>query len=233
LKIEINNKKYRFPESLEDISLKQFLGVQEILLEEEGGTLHKYIKIISYLSQIPEPVLKDTGPQVIEPLLKSIDKLIESNIPESSITELKIDGETYFVNQDFSNSKFGEYIDYDNFLKAYGPLNAIPYILTILLKKEGDSYGSYNPLDRVNIMETLPAQTALGIANFFLQRKMSLNLNTAYCLMIRDQFQKKKEELENSTKVSDGTALLSPFPGKILQRYLQYLQQIFPKFSNF
>ncbi|WP_277486739.1 hypothetical protein [Catalinimonas alkaloidigena] len=228
-KIEINNKKYSLPTSLEEITIQQFLIVQEIISSDESN-LNKYLQIISYLSSIPENILRDTGTELVNPLLESLDYLFSVDIDSfDSITEFEYLSETYYVNQDFSSSCFGEYIDYDNFLKEHGQLNSIPYLLAVLCKREGESYGDYDAMQRAEHFKNIPCITALSIASFFLSRNNDLILNTLYSSMLQVQVQDKIEDTRNSLHQWVGTGQWFRLQKKMLRRYLVYLERAFQK----
>lgn len=232
-KIEINNKTYSLPDKLSEISLQEFLIIQEILQGENTGNLQKYIQIISYLSNIPESILRELKPDLISKFFTIIDSLANTEIENvDPVSSVKINEEVYYVNQNFSDSTFGEYIDYDNFLKQYGLLNSIPYLLTIILKRSGEKYSEYDPLTRVDLMKDLSADKALSIASFFLSKKEGLRNNTIYSLMLQETFQLKKEELMTSINKRVGTGLFSVLQKKISLRYIKLLHSLFPKYSH-
>jgi hypothetical protein len=128
-----NNDNYFIPETWEEVKYSQYIKVVETQQNEALGATERAARIVAILTQIPLETVNEAGFDLVIKLMERLQ--FAQTAPEvAPITHVTINGTTYHAQE---LVKFGELVAFDKVETAFqdAPMQKIPYILAILLRK--------------------------------------------------------------------------------------------------
>jgi hypothetical protein len=136
-RIKIGNKKYNFPQSWRDITLKQF---NELKTNEESFTRMDENSlancVLSVLTEIPVDVILTLTTEQKESLLKELLVVITLKMKDVTNDFVKIEDKYFYMEKDDSKISIGQYIDYTIAVKGQTDLIKTSHITASILFKE-------------------------------------------------------------------------------------------------
>jgi len=136
IKVAGEDKPMSVPNSWSDISLKKYLGMLDI--KDDDNEEFKSLILISYFTDIPLVTLKRMPLGELQ-AISSCMQFLQTPIPEKTIENFTIDGNTFHVMQSFLLGQAQDYIAVEAILSDYehDSLKALPKLLAVVCKKEG------------------------------------------------------------------------------------------------
>ena len=208
-KFEINGKEYQFPESWQDITMKQYChlfydlhtapseGSEE---EKMAHTIDTEAVIISRLLGEKDDFVANLPIEVFLALQKQIGFIYTiSDFTGSKVFYLNIDGKKYWMPEP-QEMTLRQYIDADMIMKEEGENQFIELLACLLLPYGKDGKFEYNGnykeliprIERMRAIDALPF-----IYTFFKKKQLSNNVTEAF-----SKVEEAADQLANSTQGS-------------------------------
>lgn len=136
IELDEGNKVYEFPTSWSEITVDQFKNLYSINKDIHSGMFYTF-EVIHQLSGIEREIIEqidfDSFSQLIEQM-----KFIYEPIEEKKSQSIVIDGEEYFLYNDFNKYTAGEIISLETILSSanHEIYKIIPELLCIFLRKK-------------------------------------------------------------------------------------------------
>ena len=229
--ITLNNKKYNMPESWDDITVKDQIRIANIAQEYTGLTAQ--LQLIAGYANIPVDEIKHTHISKLPTLVKHLE-FIQEPLKDEPIEEFEFKGEKYHVMQTLIDGEFQDFISLESAIKnnEEKSYEAVPMMIAILAKKQGESLDDYDIDERAKLFLDLPIKIANSISSFFLSFAMLSQSNTPTSLVevekkMNEEVLKRFEELKNTTIPLDGLGWFGRLRVKMLRRYTKSLEKNF------
>lgn len=181
-KFQLNKETYHIPEKWEEVTLKMRIKAEEDSLELVDNEALQRVAFISGYANIPLEVLRHTPMPKINKLFEYL-KFTNDELPTKPIVEFTYKGEKYNVMDSIMNAEFQDWVScqtaVDNNKET--PHNALPLVLAILCKKEGETLDNYDVEERAKHFMELPMTVVEPLRVFFYQiRNQSGLLSPSY-----------------------------------------------------
>lgn len=111
INLNIQDKQYLFPQTWEEVKLKQYMNIQPILRKEKDESM-KIVEIIAALSDIPYETILDLEISSLGKVFNLVDKLLQSEVKNAPET-FKIGNKEYIFALKDRKLTMREYIDLD------------------------------------------------------------------------------------------------------------------------
>lgn len=175
-----------------DISIGQYLEIQEILEVEDVPELDKITSLIAVCKNVDEDTVLDYDIQTFNKCVNEISFLF-SPYPKEVMKEYYVlNGREYEVSVNLQKLTAGQYIDYQTFIKE--PIKNLVELLSVFVIPKGKKYGDYD-MEAVHkdIREYMSIVDGLAISGFFLLVSQSLIQSTLTYLKKKLKKMRKKE----------------------------------------
>lgn len=145
----IIEKTIEYPTSYDDLTYKQYVTINKILLEDIDNKL-KDKKILSYLLNISIEEIGHLYQDTYNQLIEYLNFLTEEIPVTEPIRYLKLNGQNYFMRDEHSLT-VNEQEFIDNMQNEHGMFEAMPYIIGLMftLKGEEDKLITQEQLDKM------------------------------------------------------------------------------------
>jgi len=226
--IEFKDKKYQVPESWDEVTLKQQIEVSKIAKNQKHI---QQIALVAGYTGIDIDVLKKTNIKELQPLFKKIE-FVSSKIPDEPIERFTHNGVEYSVTPTLLRSEFQDFISLENIVKDFDEreYEALPIMIAILAKKDGESLDDFDIMERSKAFEDLSISTANRLKVFFyLLVNQSLSSSEGYS-SLNQVLQKRIKEVKGSLKKQDGKGLPTRLLRGISRKYIQYIEKAWNKY---
>lgn len=217
--ILIDKQEFNIPQGWSEITLQQYLDIMSI---PSGFTpSNKLIKIFEYTCGIPVEVSK----KLEFSQLGKINELLDwMNKPYTgvAIEEFMHNGIEYKA-EPVGDSVFGAYIDYETFIDRYGVIGALPYLIAVMARKEGEKYNDYDTYKRAEEFKGLPLTVALDLSTFFLTNIEIIKIHTQTISRLKQEVQNQRDYTNNYLNSLDGkVSFLKRLQIKMLRKLMKY-----------
>jgi hypothetical protein len=184
LKLEIDDevKEFNLPQSWDEVTIGDF--VKLFSFEREGlNSVELSVKIINVLTDIDENLIMMMDVKDFEKLAE-VFAFTSKELKPTNVESVELEGETYYLKNDFSKLTMGEVISIETILQsADGNLfKVMDKLLCIFLrkKKENGKLEAFKGefMDRVNLFRNAPISKVYNIFSFFLTGGTTLEDNT-------------------------------------------------------
>lgn len=190
---------WKTPRSWNEITLKQYQGIEKLYEDKEKKfdvreCLHIFCgKSIDEVNALPL--------EFVEKLLASLTFLNEKPEERPTTNKIKVDGVEYIIN--FQNKlKVGEYIAADAVMKSDSHNYA--GILAVLARKDGEVYDSKFENEvlegRIKMFEGVPVVDVLPLVGFFLNLYLTSQIPSQLSSSIREGIDLTRSNIEISHK---------------------------------
>jgi len=174
--IDDDTQSFNVPENWDEVTVEQFMELVELQnnAKEEKNPLNTVIKMTHIMTGIPMDIIEmvpvDQFHLIQDTLLYTKE---EVNIEKSDYVE--IDGDTYWVKNDFNKLTMGETITIETLIKDTpneNVMNVFDKLLTVFLRKKTkkgnlESFKSSFLEERVEVFRRLPISQVYAIMVFF------------------------------------------------------------------
>ena len=186
IKLEINDKKYRIPESFDELTLEEYCRIfwkmDSVMSDDEVEQFKKGVEaestIISRLMGEDDDFCLGLPINVYSQIVQRLRYLYDVDfLRKSSKARIVIDGKRYSV-PPFNEMPLRQYIDADVILKdKENPMQYIELLAVLLTAKDKDGKwipynGEYQ--DMMGKLRKMPCSEALGIVYHFFKKGHSL-----------------------------------------------------------
>lgn len=184
LKLEIDDevKEFTLAENWDEVTIGDF--VKLFSFEREGlNSVELSVKIINVLTDIDENLIMMMDVKDFETLTE-VFSFTSKELTPINVESVELEGETYYLKNDFSKLTMGEVISIETILQsADGNLfKVMDKLLCIFLRKKKNNgkleafKGEF--MDRVNLFKKAPISKVYNIFSFFLTGGTTLEDNT-------------------------------------------------------
>lgn len=183
LKLEIDDevREFNLPENWDEVTIGDF--VKLFSFEREGlNSVELSVKIINVLTDIDENLIMMMDVKDFEKLAE-VFAFTSKELKPINVESIELEGETYYLKNDFSKLTMGEVISIETILQsADGNLfKVMDKLLCIFLrkKKENGNLEAFKGefMNRVNLFRKAPISKVYNIFSFFLTGGISLEDN--------------------------------------------------------
>ncbi len=224
-KIQLNSVSYQVPTSWDDVTVGDQIRISKIAQENTGLT--SQLQLIAGYANIPVSVIKKTHISKLPTLVKHLE-FIQEPLEDEPIENFKFKGDTYYLMPTLIEGEFQDFISLESAIKNNEESNykALPMMIAILAKKEGENLDSYDLEERAEMFKDLPIQTANRISSFFLSFAMLSSANTQTSLELVEKEREKEmikrfEELKSTTTKLDGLGWFGRLRMRMLHKYVK------------
>lgn len=234
--ITLNNKTYKCPSSWEDVTLGHQIKISQIRKQYSGLTTQ--LQLIAGYANIPVEEIRHANIKDLPELISNLS-FITQPINQDPITYFTHRGHEYYVMETLENGEFQDFISLESVLSNYkdNTVEGLPLMIAILCKRKDETLDSYDVEERAKEFYDLPFDTANRVSVFFSQIAKISHLNSPIFLENLQKTIDKEainylEELERTTKKSDGSGLLGRLRKWTLRKYIQYLKKNYVSYLN-
>tara|TARA_B100001059_G_scaffold215403_1_gene232891 strand:- start:3840 stop:4520 length:681 start_codon:yes stop_codon:yes gene_type:complete len=170
------------PDSLSDITLKQYADFDKVNIEENQNSIFLMQKVVEIFCKVNLDLTLQIKFQDLQDITKHIFGLLEKET--EFVNVFKIDNIEYGFIPKLDDITLGEYIDLDNYLGSWSTMHkAMSVLYRPVEYKKGERYiiEEYKGTDNSDIMHNAPLNIPLGAMIFFWNLKTELlNLTLNY-----------------------------------------------------
>jgi hypothetical protein len=234
--ITFNEKQYSIPENWNEVTLRMVIKTSEL---DEFIADAPIISIIGGYTGIEITELKTSKVQDVQEIMTLLDFIYTPYEPQPA-TAFEFKGEKYMVMESLEKAEFQDWVSSQTVIYQYRdkPVQALPKLIAILCKKDGESLSDFDIEERSQMFLELPITTARDLECFFLHCLRAYNAVTLLYSTIPEQeaiVLNKFLELGNTMKqrqVELGWYSPTRFVIGIYRRYLLYLKRQLEKSFN-
>lgn len=224
-KFNLNKVTYSVPESWDEVTLENQIKVSNDaeLINDEAL---KKIALISGYANIPMEVLKHTQLTKIPNLFKHLT-FLNDPIPIEPIAEFEYKGDKYQVAETLLKNEFQDWISIETAFENNKEKmwNALPYVVAVLAKKEGETLDDFDIEERAKHFRQLPVSIANRLAVFFYQIESTSKINSLLSLNPNPIVLKRVEEVQTILRSQVGGAWHIRLLRSILLKLTKYLKR--------
>ena len=234
--IKFNGKDYDIPTEWKDVTVEMLIKSSELseLLNDAP-----VVAIISAYTGIPVSDLKKNKATEVTTILEDM-YFISTDYKPVPKTSFVLDGITYKCEDDIVNQKFEDWVSVQTALYNFGAdrARALPRILAIMCKKDGETLDDFNLDERTKLFMKLPMTDAKDVEAFFLhllQAYKSVSLLSSTQDVQKEIVLHKVQELSDTLKTRKGqTGIFSGgrFLIGIYQLQLLWVKKQLEKYFN-
>lgn len=215
VKIKVNDVEYSVPSSWDEVTIAQQIEISEVKdRDEDFRNLH----LISTYTGVPLDLVKRMNINQFKSVIKLLEFLSQP-IQNKVINSFTFNGKTYQIADSLLRGETQDFLSIEGVLKKFkdNQVKALPYIIAIVAKQEGETLDSFDVHKRAEEFKSLPYTIANNIWFFFVQTEKVLSISTKQYLAIQDKvLEASLSYSESIVKQSDGRGLYR----KLLKIYL-------------
>jgi hypothetical protein len=172
LEIDGENKTYDIPTQWDDVTVDKFIEIVKLDEKKDINDLEKVMELMNILTTIPKD---DVELLPVESFMEIQNNFsfVKTDVDKKMKDSIVIDGEEYFVKNDFNDLTMGESITIETLLKeADNPMYILDKMLCLFLrkKKENGKLESFKTTfltDRIDIFRKAPITEVYNNLIFF------------------------------------------------------------------
>ena len=172
LEIDGENKTYDIPTQWDDVTVDKFIEIVKLDEKKHINDLEKVMELMNILTTIPKD---DVELLPVESFMEIQNNFsfVKTDVDKKMKDSIVIDGEEYFVKNDFNDLTMGESITIETLLKeADNPMYILDKMLCLFLrkKKENGKLESFKTTfltDRIDIFRNAPITEVYNNLIFF------------------------------------------------------------------
>lgn len=170
--VKINGKSTYVPESWADVTLYRYIVAAKALRDNAKHHNKAIGASIAALLNINEPMLFSCDVELLDELAQILHFFFTTKPEPKPVADFVIKDITFKVPTEIENQSFGEFVDMDTLVTDHADdyLQAVPGILAIYCRPEGEAYDPDLTPARTAMMQTLNIELAEGMAGFFLTK---------------------------------------------------------------
>lgn len=224
---EVELKPINIPTSWDEVKLGTYQKLQEYYKSLKDDEPIDTIKFIALLSNYTEDEVLLLPVAFVNNIVLKLDFL--KKIPNPNVSnKITISGETYYL-LNMDEMKFGEFTDVNMSIKN-NP-NDYASILAILCRKPNEIYDqefiNKRFEERKTMFENISVNQALSVLGFFLKYYEQYKIPSVDCInQVKQEVESYANNIENSLKNGDYSALSTFFAKRKLKKYKKLLKQI-------
>lgn len=188
LYIKNENKTIKMINDWSEVSISQFIEIQQILLADISDP-YKSVNLISVLTGMSVDELESLNVNVYSRLNNQLN-FLQNKIQSVTHKDVyKINGTNYILRADVSAISTAQYIDYQSYIKENNPIK----LTSVWLIPEGHSYNDGYDMNKVlNDISTMSFLDVQAIS-FFFKKQLA-----AYILIMKDSSKKRMKKEKKS-----------------------------------
>ncbi len=172
--ISVNNIDYNIPESWSDTTVKQHIDITEMKDRDES---FRNVHMIHTYTGIPMELIRKMNVTDFH-ILINIMSFLKSPVLDKPINSFEFSGCTYYLVESMLKGETQDFLSVESVRKRFkdNEAKALPYIIAIVAKKEGESLDDYDPEKRAIDFLQLNYEIANSVWFFFCRdRKVLLS----------------------------------------------------------
>ena len=234
-KFQLNKKTYEVPTKWSEVTLKMQMKVSEDASKIIDNEVLQRISLISGYCNIPIEELKKTNINRVAELFKHL-KFINEPLPTGSSESFEWKGEKYHVMPSLLEGQFQDWVNIETAFSNHkdDPYNALPIVIAVLAKKEGETLYDFDLVKRAKEFEELPMTVIEPIRVFFSAIGVMSSLSSQLYSKESQQeiVRNKLIELKGSLNRQVGGGLLTKSLRGLMKLWVKYLEVDVTKYFN-
>lgn len=221
--LTIDNITHNIPERWEEITFEKQIAVERYAKEEPD---FQQLCIIAGYCNIPLSDLKHLHINTVVQLLENLE-FIKTPQTSEPITSFIHHGSEYLVMPSLLKAEFQDFISLEVLREQYKDrlYEALPMMISILAKKEGETLDSFDVEERAKEFYDLPITIANGLYGFFLQTSILYSTDLKESAAFQHQvIQQQIDSIKNILNKQAGKGLPLRWRAMILQRFLKSIE---------
>jgi hypothetical protein len=225
----VNGIEYNIPETWDEVTVRQQIAISEVT-DRDDMFLNYYL--ISQYTGIDLELIKKMNINQFKQIMELMSFLNEKLEPKT-ITSFEFKGEKYYLMDSLLKGETQDFLSIEGIMKKYkdNPAKALPYIIGIIAKKQGESLSDYDVWKRGELFMELPYPIANDIWFFFANSEKILSNNIQQYLIIQDKVMEASLSYsESMLKQSDGQRLSMRLAKATLLYYIRFIRKDWTRF---
>lgn len=173
LKLTIDNKTnlYTYPSDWSEVTVKQYRELQE--LDSNNHSLKNRVSIVAIMLGINDDVIYQFSPDDFNKIEADLVWFLKPMEIEENVDSLELNGETYYLYQDFKSYGVGEMISIELLIeKSKGNLLAVYNELLCIFLRKKDANGKFETfknamMERASLFDSVPIGKINSMMVFF------------------------------------------------------------------
>lgn len=231
--VNFNNKNYNIPTEWNDVTVRMLINSAELAEILEDAPI---IAIISSYTGIPVKELKVTKANEVNEIISLMEFLHKPYKPTPD-NEFLFKGVKYACDDEIVNQQFQDWVSIQTALHNHRekPESALPKLIAILCKKDGETLDDFDLGERTDMFYELPMTKAKDVEAFFLTMLNAYKSITQLSSMIKEPeklVSNKVKELQDTLKMwkgRDGTSFGMKCVIGTYQFYLWWAEKVLVK----
>lgn len=214
--------KYQVPENWSEVPLKSLMKMKSDVDEFKTDSTRN-LALISAYAGIPVDILKKSKVSDVTKLFKYLT-FLSTDLPTEPIYEFDFKGEHYTVADTLIKQEFQDFISVETVLSDNdgNTYKALPTLLAILCKRDGESLDDYDVEERAKMFLDLPITIAHPLSVFFCnQEKMSMFYSQLYSNH-KSMIAMRAKSLLATLKPQDGMGWLMRLQIGLLRSWIRF-----------
>lgn len=172
LEIDGENKTYDIPTQWDDVSVAKFMEIVKLDEKKDINDLEKVMELMNILAQIPKDEVELLPVESFMEIQNNFS-FVKNDVDKKAKESIVIDGEEFFVKNDFNDLTMGESITIETLLKDVdNPMFILDKLLCLFLrkKKENGKLESFKTTfltDRIETFRKAPITSVYNNLIFF------------------------------------------------------------------
>ena len=172
LEIDGENKTYDIPTQWDDVSVAKFMEIVKLDEKKDINDLEKVMELMNILAQIPKDEVELLPVESFMEIQNNFS-FVKNDVDKKAKESIVIDGEEFFVKNDFNDLTMGESITIETLLKDVdNPMFILDKLLCLFLrkKKENGKLESFKTTfltDRIETFKKAPITSVYNNLIFF------------------------------------------------------------------
>jgi hypothetical protein len=229
--IKVNDIEYNIPTSWDEITIGQQIEISELVNRDES---FRNIHMISTYTGIPMEILQRMNINDFKKILNIMKFLKEEHNPVV-IKSFVHKGNIYFLADSMLKGETQDFLSIEGILKRFkdNPTKALPYIVAITCKRQGETLTDYDAVQRGEEFLDLPYSTVNNIWFFFAETGNMLSNSIKQYLSLQDKaMEASLSYSESMVKQSDGQGLYKKLAKTYLLWYIKSTRKSWKNFST-
>lgn len=229
VKILVNDVQYEIPQNWSEITIAQQIEVSMVSERDED---FRNIHLISTYTGIPMDLIRKMNINQFRSILNLMTFI--SNPPENKIIQsFTHNGHEYFLADSMLKGETQDFLSIEGILRKFkdNQAQALPYVIAIICKRQGETLDSFDVYQRAEEFKTLSYQVASDVWFFFAQTERILSNNIQQFLVIQDRaMEASLDYSETMLKRQVGQGLFKRLLRTILVLYVRSIRKSWKSF---
>lgn len=222
-KVKLKGTHYHIPTSWDEVTIQKQIEVEKLAREHSDI---KPMAVVAGYSGVDIDEVKRLHLNDVKSLLSALE--FTNTRPVEPVHQFHHKGKEYFIVESLLKAEFQDFISLEAIKDNYKDkkAEALPYIIAIIAKREGESLDSFDINERAKEFYDLPMSVAFGLEVFFCAVAMMSTVDSQKALQIQSQnLLQSIKSMRSIVKKHSGGGISILWQKAILLNYLKSLER--------